>query len=56
MKEPGKPIADESSDLVGGSVVKHERKQFPLEFAGDTGKCFYTGKDGARKAIFAKAY
>ena len=28
---------------------------FPLD-SGETGKCFYTGKEGARKAIFAKAY
>lgn len=29
---------------------------YPLADEGDTGKCFYTGKEGARKAIFAKAY
>jgi len=29
---------------------------FPNEYKGETGKCFYTGKEGARKAIFAKAY
>lgn len=29
---------------------------FPLENADERGKCFYTGREGARKAIFAKAY
>ena len=29
---------------------------FPLEFADERGKCFYTGRENARKAIFAKAY
>ena len=29
---------------------------FPFAHAGERGKCFYTGKEGARKAIFAKAY
>lgn len=29
---------------------------FPLEYDGDLGKCFYTGRESARKAIFAKAY
>ncbi|MDD4160148.1 MAG: proline--tRNA ligase [Synergistaceae bacterium] len=29
---------------------------YPLEYSAERGKCFYTGKDGARKAIFAKAY
>jgi len=28
----------------------------PLEFAGERGKCFYTGRENARKTIFAKAY
>ena len=29
---------------------------YPLEYSEERGKCFYTGKEGARKAIFAKAY
>ena len=29
---------------------------YPTEWNGDTGKCFYTGKEGARRAIFAKSY
>lgn len=29
---------------------------YPFIYANERGKCFYTGKDGARKAIFAKAY
>ena len=29
---------------------------FPFAHAEERGKCFYTGKEGARKAIFAKAY
>ncbi len=29
---------------------------YPLEYADERGKCFYTGKEGARKAVFAKAY
>ena len=29
---------------------------YPLDRAGDTGKCFYTGREGARLCIFAKAY
>ena len=29
---------------------------FPFVHAEERGKCFYTGKEGARKAIFAKAY
>lgn len=28
----------------------------PLEFQEETGKCIFTGRDGAKKAIFAKAY
>lgn len=29
---------------------------YPLEYSKERGKCFYSGKEGARKAIFAKAY
>ena len=29
---------------------------FPFAHAEERGRCFYTGKEGARKAIFAKAY
>jgi len=29
---------------------------YPLEYSDERGRCFYTGKEGARKAIFAKAY
>lgn len=29
---------------------------FPFAHSEERGKCFYTGKEGARKAIFAKAY
>lgn len=29
---------------------------YPFENEGERGKCFYTGREGARKAIFAKAY
>lgn len=29
---------------------------YPIEFSDEVGVCFYTGKEGARKAIFAKAY
>lgn len=29
---------------------------YPMEYANESGKCFYTGKEGARKSIFAKSY
>ena len=29
---------------------------YPLEYSEERGRCFCTGKEGARKAIFAKAY
>ena len=29
---------------------------FPFAHSEERGKCFYTGKENARKAIFAKAY
>ena len=29
---------------------------FPLERKEERGKCFYTGKEGARLALFAKSY
>ena len=29
---------------------------YPFDSADDRGRCFYTGKEGARKAIFAKSY
>lgn len=29
---------------------------YPFDNADERGRCFYTGKEGARKAIFAKAY
>lgn len=29
---------------------------YPIEWSEDRGTCFYTGKEGARRAIFAKSY
>ena len=29
---------------------------YPFDSADERGRCFYTGKEGARKAIFAKSY
>ncbi|MEJ1730318.1 hypothetical protein SMA90_28735, partial [Escherichia coli] len=29
---------------------------FPFEHEDESGKCFYTGKDGAKLALFARSY
>jgi prolyl-tRNA synthetase len=38
-------------DVTGGATIR----VFPQDDAS-TGKCIYTGKEGARRAVFAKAY
>ncbi|MGI6075634.1 MAG: proline--tRNA ligase [Pyramidobacter sp.] len=46
-KEDEKKIKEETQATV---------RCYPLESRGLTGKCVYTGKEGARLAIFAKSY